>query len=121
MIFKDTFHVGIEHHTWQLARRTAELFLHLVEVVEIDVRIAEAVNKLSRLQSSDMRYHHQQQGITRDVKRNSEEQVGAALVELQAESLVGHQNCLSSPTILSQSCIVKVPGPIIMMVMVMPL
>ena len=64
--------------------------MHLVHVVEVDVGVAKGVDKLAWLKTGDVRHHHAQQGIAGDVERHAQEEVGAALVELQAKLAVSH-------------------------------
>ena len=87
---EDALHVGIEHEARQGARRARELQAGLLEVVEIEMRVARGVDKLARLQPAHLRHHLQQQGIARNVERHAEKRVGGALVELQREAAVGH-------------------------------
>ena len=63
---------------------------HLLEMVEIDVRIAESVDKLARLQAAHLSHHHQQKSVTGNVERHAKEKVGAALIELEAQLAVCH-------------------------------
>ena len=86
---EDVLHVGIDVHLRQGARFARQLQMYLVEVVQVDVCVAQCMDEVARLQSRHLSHHHQQQGIRRDVERYSQKRVGAALVELQAEPSVG--------------------------------
>ena len=77
-------------HHGQLARRARELQFHLLKVVAIDVRVAKGVDELSGLQTGHLRHHEQQQRVTGDVEWHAQEQVGAALIELQAQASLRH-------------------------------
>ena len=79
---EDALHVGIDAHCGQLARVAFQLFLHLLEVVGVDMRVAESMHKFSGFKSGDLCHHHEQQGVGSDVERHAEEDVGAALIEL---------------------------------------
>ena len=46
------------------------------------VCIAEGVDEVARLQFAHLRHHHGEQRVARDVERHTEEDIGAALVEL---------------------------------------
>jgi len=81
---------GIELHNRQLARCTRELFAGLVEVIQVEMRVAECVDEFSRLQSADLRHHQGQQGVRSDVERNPEKQVRAALIELAGQLSLGY-------------------------------
>ena len=81
---ENIFPVGVKQHLRQTLWGTCELQLYLLYMVKIDVRIAERMNKLAALQSCSLCHHLEQQGIRCDVERHSEEDIGTALVQLQA-------------------------------------
>lgn len=87
---ENALHIGINHHLRQLTRCAGELLMHLVEVIGVDVSIAEGMDVFARLQSGDLCHHHEQQGIRSDVERHAEENVAAALIELQTEFAISH-------------------------------
>ena len=66
-----------------------KLQARLLEVVEIEVRVAERVDELAGLQAGHLRHHHRQQRVGRDVERHAEEDVGGALVELARQPALG--------------------------------
>ena len=59
-------------------------------MVQVDVGVAGGVDELTGLQATDLSDHHCQQCVGGDVERDSEEGVGAALVELAGEFSFGH-------------------------------
>ena len=65
-----------------------ELLARLVEMIQIEMRIAESVDELARLQTGHLRHHHREQRIGRDVERHAEEDIGRALIELAGELAV---------------------------------
>ena len=79
---EDAFHVGVDNHPWQAARLSAHLLAHLLEMVGVDVCVAESVHEIAGLKTRDLSHHHEQQGVGSDVERHAEEDVGAALIEL---------------------------------------
>ena len=87
---EDALHGRIDVHLRQGARLARELQLHLLQVVEVDVGIAQGVDKVAGAQPRDLGHHLQQQGIGGDVERHAQEDVGTALVELQAQPPVGY-------------------------------
>ena len=87
---EDVLHVGIDVHSRQGARLAGELQVYLLEVVQVDMRIACRVDEVARLKSADLRHHHAEQGVRGDVERHAKERVGAPLVELQGELAVCH-------------------------------
>ena len=74
--------VGVEHHRRQWQRLARELELDLIEMVEIDVGIAESMDKRAWLEACNLCHHHDKQSVGGDVERHTEEGVGAALIEL---------------------------------------
>ena len=64
--------------------------MHLIEMVEIDVGVAEGVDKIAGLQPAHLRHHHREQRIGGDVEGYAEEYIRTALVELAGEPPLGH-------------------------------
>lgn len=71
-------------------RVTAELLLHLLEVIRVDVRVAARPDEVTHLQSGLLRHHVRQQCVGRDVERHTEEHIRAALIHLAAQLAIGH-------------------------------
>ncbi len=78
--------LGIDYHLRQPARLTPELCAHLVEMIMIDVRVAESVYKLARLETGHLCHHHEQQRVGGNVERHPEKTVGTALIEHERET-----------------------------------
>ena len=57
-----------------------KLAVHLLQVVGVDVGVAEGVDELAGGEPRHLRHHVGQEGIGGDVERHAEEEVGAALV-----------------------------------------
>ena len=87
---ENILHIGIDAHGGQWARVAGELQFHLLQMVKIDVCVAQCVYKVASLQACDLRHHHQQQGVRGYVEGYTQKTVGTALVELQAQAAVGH-------------------------------
>ena len=87
---KDILYVGIDYHSGQRTRRARELQFGLLEVIEIEVCVASGMDKVACLQSRHLCHHLQEESVGGDVERHTEECVGRALVELQAQSAVGN-------------------------------
>ena len=81
--------LGVELQAGQRARLAGQLQPGLVEVVEVEVGVAEGVHEVARLEVADLGHHHRQQRVGGDVERHAEEDVGGALVELAGEPAVG--------------------------------
>ena len=72
----------IERQPWQRPWLALKLEARLLDVIEIEVCIAEGVDQLPRLQPGHLRHHHRQQGVGGDVERYAEENIARALIEL---------------------------------------
>ena len=83
-------HVWVDAHCREWAGLTGELLADLIEMVQVDVGVAGGVDEVAGLQAADLGYHHRQQCVGGDVERDSEEGVGAALIELAGELSFGH-------------------------------
>ena len=86
----DVLHVGIDVHLGQWPRLAGELQSHLLEMVTVDMCVAEGVDEIAVFEAAHLCYHHRQQCVRRDVERHAEEDVGGTLVELTRETSVGH-------------------------------
>ena len=85
---ENILHVRINLHFRKWTRLTGELQIHLFQMVEIQVRIADGMHEVACLQTGHLSYHHQQQGIRGNVERYAQEGVSTALVHLEAQSSV---------------------------------
>ena len=81
----DVFHRRIELHLRQRTRLARELQLRLLEMVRVEVQVAEGVHKRARLQLTNLRDHQRQQRIRGDVERHAEKQIRAALIKLATQ------------------------------------
>ena len=86
----DVLDFRVEHHLRQWQRLARELEVDLIEMVEIDVGIAERVDEGARLKASDLCHHHDEKRVRGDVERHAKESVGTALVKLERELAVGN-------------------------------
>jgi thymidylate synthase len=64
------------------------LELRLLEVVLVEVRVAERVDEIAGTKIRDVRDHLREKRVARDVERNAEEHVRASLIELTRELAV---------------------------------
>jgi hypothetical protein len=90
-------HVHLAHavdlgqgHGGQGAGVAAELQVHLLQMVKIEVGVTQGVDKLTRLQIRHLGHHLQQERIGSDIERHAQENVGAALVELAGKPPIGY-------------------------------
>ena len=58
------FHRRIQLQAREGARRAGELLAHLLEVVQVDVRVAEREHELAGLEVGDLRDHQRERGVT---------------------------------------------------------
>src|SRR5437660_5026191 len=80
---------GVEAHARERARGAGELLARLLEMVEIEVRVAEREDELAGLEVGDLRHHQREERVGGDVERHAEEEVGASLVELAGKAALG--------------------------------
>ena len=72
---KEILHVGIDLHRRQWARLTCKLELCLLYMVQIEMRIASGVDKVTWLITRHLSHHLKQQGVAGDVEGHSKEGV----------------------------------------------
>src|SRR4051812_44068577 len=82
--------VGVAQlEAWEVIGRPRQLRAHLLDVVVVDVTVAAGPDELAHLEPDLLSDHVRQQRVARDVERHTEEEVGAALVELAGQPAVG--------------------------------
>ena len=87
---EDVLNVGIDKHLGQGPRLAGELQFHLLEVVAVDMRVAEGMHKIAVLQSAHLCYHHGKQCVRRYVERHPEENIRRTLVQLARQPSLRH-------------------------------
>ena len=80
---------GLSRSRGSGSRLAGQLQPGLVEVVEVEVGVAEGVHEVARLEVADLGHHHRQHRVGGDVERHAEEDVARSLVELAGEPAVG--------------------------------
>src|SRR5436190_18395135 len=78
----DVFDGRIQFHSRQRPAISRELFARLIEVVVVKMQIAKSVNKIARREIDDLRHHHREKRVRRNVERHTQEKIAAALVQL---------------------------------------
>ena len=81
---ENIFHGGIDLHLRKRAEVARKLQLHLLKMIQINMNVAEGVDKILCLQARHLRDHHREQSVRSDIKRNTQKSVRAALVKLAA-------------------------------------
>src|SRR5947207_2559532 len=84
----DVFNPGIQFHPRQGSTVASELFAGLVEMVLVEMQIAEGVNEIARGKINSLRHHHREKRVGSDIERHPEKQIAAALIKLTAELAV---------------------------------
>src|SRR4051794_12868111 len=82
-------HGGIEPHLRKGARRARQLLTRLIEMVQVEMRVAKREHELTWLEPGHLRHHEREERIRSDVERHAEEKIGAALVHLARKLAVG--------------------------------
>ena len=80
----------VDAHAGQRPWFATQLFVDLVQVVQVDVGISQRMDEVSCLEPGYLSRHLQQDGIRGYVERYTNEYVGTTLVKLQAQSTVRH-------------------------------
>jgi len=87
---ENILYLRIDFHLRQRKGFARQLKFYLLQMVVVDVSIPEGVDKISWLESGDLRNHQCQKGIGGDVKWYPKEDICTALVELAGEFPVVH-------------------------------
>lgn len=74
------FHLRIEFELRNLPRITTQLLFRLIQMIRIQMRVAQRVNEITDLKITDLRDHMREECIRCYVERNAEEDIAAALV-----------------------------------------
>jgi hypothetical protein len=67
-----------------------QLESRLINVVAIQVHIAQGMHEIAGLKIARVCHHHGQQGIRANVERHAQEQIGTPLIELATQSPIGY-------------------------------
>lgn len=86
---ENIFFVGVDYHLREIAGFTGELQVALIDVVVVDMSVAEGMDEIAVLEAAALSDHHGEECVGSDVEWDAEEDVGGALVELARETAVG--------------------------------
>src|SRR6185369_4391595 len=78
-------HRGVDLHSRKRERHASQLKPRLLEMVRVQMRVAQRDDELSWLEFADLRNHHREQRVRRDVERKPQENVGRSLIHLARE------------------------------------
>ena len=87
---EDVFDIRVDLHGWQCERFPCQLCCYLLHMVGVEMSIAKGMDEIAQLKIADLCNHHGEQGIRGDIKRNTEEDISTALVELAGEFSISH-------------------------------
>jgi len=87
---KDVLYLRVEFQLWERAEISRQLQLQLLNVVVVDVGIAEGMYKITYLELTNLGHHMHQKCVRCDVERHAQENICTALVQLAAELTIGH-------------------------------
>ena len=90
LVVEDALRLPSELQRRVRVRLARQLLAHLLVVVVVNVAIATRPDEVARFQPRLLRDHQRQERVARDVERNAEEQIGAALVELARQLAIRH-------------------------------
>ena len=79
---KNGFDRGIELHAGQGIGFSFQLQAGLLEMIAVEMGIAEADNKFAGLKVTHLRHHQGEQGVRGDVEGQTKEDIGRTLIEL---------------------------------------
>ena len=83
---ENTLYLRIDLHLRQRKRFARQLKFYLLQMVVVDVRIPEGVDKISGLKSGYLSDHQRKQGIGGNVKWHPQEDICTALIELTGKA-----------------------------------
>lgn len=72
---ENIMNVRIDLHRRKASGFACELFVNLVQVVEVNMHIPKGVHEFTRLQSAYLRDHHREQSIGCDVEGHAQEYI----------------------------------------------
>ena len=87
---KDRFDIRVDAHRGEWVWCSGQLKPNLLQMVEVDVRVARCMDKVAGLETCNLRHHHGQEGVGGDVERNAKETVGGTLVKLKGQATIGN-------------------------------
>ena len=82
--------VGVQCHCRQRIDLPLKLGIGLFDVIGIEMRISQRMDKFTGLQPRRLCHHQGQQGVGCNIERHAEEYIGAALIELAGKLSVRH-------------------------------
>ena len=77
---EEALHIRIDMQHRQGSRLARELLVRLLQMIEIEMSVAECVDELARLKPRHLCHHHGEERIGSDVERHTEKNVRTSLI-----------------------------------------
>ena len=87
---EDILHLRIDPHCGQFPELPRQLKVYLIDMVIVDVGIAEGVDEISWLVAANLCNHHCKQGVGGDIERDAQKDISTALIELAGQFAIGN-------------------------------
>src|SRR5215468_7235562 len=78
----------IQFHPRQRSTIARKLFAGLVEMVFVKMQVTKGMDEITRRKIDNLRHHHREQRVRRDVEWHSKKEIAAALVKLATQLAV---------------------------------
>lgn len=70
---KNIPHGWVDAHGWERSWLSGKLEFRLLQMIFVQMKVAECVNKLARHEVADLSHHHGEQGVGGDIERDTQE------------------------------------------------
>ncbi|MDB6137216.1 MAG: hypothetical protein JWO94_288, partial [Verrucomicrobiaceae bacterium] len=81
----------VQRHRRQGPGLPQELLLGLIEMIGIEMQVAEGMHEVAGLETAHLGDHEGEQGVAGDVEGDAEKKISTALVELAAQFAIRHE------------------------------
>src|SRR5664279_843707 len=88
--FENICYITINYHPGKLVRFAGKLKIYLINMIEINMSIAQSMDKITRFKTGNLRYYHCQQGVRCYIKWYSNKDISASLVKLTRQFSAGN-------------------------------
>jgi len=86
----NVLNIRIEPETREWERLARKLFLHLFDVVQVDVNVPESMDELSYVESANLGNHVRKKSIGGNIKGDPEKKICTPLIKLTRKLSVSH-------------------------------
>ena len=81
----DVPHFRVDSHGREGSGVPGQLQLSLFDMIRVKVRIPKAMDEVTCLVTENLRNHHREERLARNIEGNTQKEVGASLIELAGE------------------------------------